>query len=188
MLILIFGLVCFFSLHSLAIIAPRWRERKRHHFGIMSWRLIISFGSLLSIGLISWGLFISRQTPAILYIPPAWTKPITDVLMLAVFPMLYATFLPCRIRSTLKYPDLVAIKLWALAHLIANGMLHEVILFGSFMAWAVLNRISLKRRIRLLPLGARSEFNDLVCIIAGIVTYLIILFFLHYRILGVIPV
>ncbi len=188
MLILILGLTLFFALHSLAMIAPRWREKKRHQLGVMTWRLLLSGGSLLSVGLIAWGLFIARQTPVVLYIPPAWAKPITDVLMLAVFPMLYATFLPCRIRSALKYPDLVAIKLWALAHLLSNGMLHEVILFGSFMAWAVINRISLKRRIRLLPLGTRSEFNDLVCIIAGVVTYLIILFFLHYRILGVSPI
>ena len=187
MLILIFGLILFFSVHSLAIFAPRWREKKRQRIGPVSWRWMVSLGSIVSIGLITWGFFIARQTPVIVYLPPAWAKHLTDVLMLAVFPMLYATFLPCRIRSTLKYPDLVAIKLWALAHLIANGMLHEIILFGSFLAWAVINRISLKRRIRLLPLGARSEFNDLVCIIAGIVTYLIILFFLHYRILGVIP-
>ncbi len=187
MLILIVGLILFFTLHSLAIYAPRWREKKRQQLGPVSWRWIISLGSLLCLGLIAWGLFSARQTPIVLYVPPAWAKQTTDLLMLAVFPMLYATFLPCRIRSALKYPDLVAIKTWALAHLLVNGMLHEVLLFGSFMAWAVVNRISLKRRIRLLPLGARSEFNDLVCIIAGLVTYIVIAFFLHYRIIGVMP-
>ena len=188
MLILILGLVTFFTLHSLAIFAPRWREKRRQQYGAVGLRWIISVASLLSIGLIAWGFVIARQTPVILYLAPSWSKPVADALMLLVFPLIYATFLPCRIRSTFKYPDLVAIKLWALAHLLTNGMLHEVILFGSVMAWAVINRISLKRRIRLLPLGVRSVYNDLVCLVAGLVTYLVIVFFLHVRIIGVVPV
>ncbi len=185
--ILIPGLVLFFALHSISIFAPRWREKKRQRWGSGTWRWLHSLGSLLAVGLIGWGYALARVTPIVVYLPPAWARHATDLLMLAVFPLIYATFLPCRIRSWLKYPDLVAIKLWALAHLLSNGMLADILLFGSFMAWAVVNRISLRRRVRILPSGAPSQFNDLVAIIAGLVTYLIILFYLHFKLIGVVP-
>ncbi len=187
MLILIPALVLFFTLHSLVIFAPRWREKKRQQWGRGAWRWIYSLGSLLAVGLIGWGYAVARLTPIVVYLPPAWARHAADLLMLAVFPLLYATFLPCRIRSWLKYPDLVAIKLWALAHLLANGMLADILLFGSFMSWAVVNRISLKRRVRIIPSGAPSPFNDLVAIIAGLVTYLIVLLYLHLKVIGVVP-
>lgn len=187
MFILIIGLILFFTLHSLVIFAPRWREKKRQQWGRAAWRWIYSLGSLAGIALIGWGYAQARITPIVIYLPPAWSKHATDLLMLAVFPMIYAAFLPCRIRTWLRYPDLVAIKLWAAAHLLANGMLADVLLFGSFMAWAVVNRISLKHRVRILPSGAPSPFNDLVAIIAGLVTYLIIAFYLHLKVIGVVP-
>lgn len=188
MLILILGLVLFFSLHSIIIVAPRWREKKRQRWGRNAWRWIYSLGSLLAVALIAWGYSQARTTPVVVYLPPAWAKHTTDLLMLAVFPLIYATFLPCRIRSWLKYPDLVAIKVWALAHLLSNGMLADIFLFGSFMAWAVVNRISLRRRVRIMPIGAPSPFNDLVAIIAGLVTYLIIIVYLHFEVIGVVPI
>lgn len=187
MIILLLGLILFFTLHSLTIFAPRWREKKRQRWGRNTLRWIYTLGSLLTVGLIGWGYSLARVTPIVIYLPPVWAKPTTDWLMLAVFPLIYATFLPCRIRSVLKYPDLVAIKLWALAHLLSNGMLADVFLFGSFMAWAVVNRISLKRRVRIIPSGVPSEFNDLVAIIAGLMTYLLTLFYLHYQVIGVVP-
>jgi uncharacterized membrane protein len=112
---------------------------------------------------------------------------VTDVLMLPVFPLIYATFLPSRIRRTLRYPDLVAIKLWAVAHLLVNGMLADLILFGSFLAWAVVNRISLKRRVRIVPSAAPSPYNDLVAVVLGLFTYMCVVFYLHYHIIGVVP-
>jgi uncharacterized membrane protein len=185
--ILILGLVLFFALHSISIFAPRWREKKRQRWGRSAWRWIYSLGSLLAMGLIGWGYSLARITPIVVYLPPAWSKHATDLLMLGVFPLIYAAFLPCRIRRWFKYPDLVAIKLWALAHLLCNGMLADILLFGSFMAWAVVNRISLQRRVRIIPSGAPSQFNDLVAIIAGLVTYLVIALYLHYQIIGVVP-
>lgn len=188
MLLLTVGLILFFSIHSLPFIAPQWRERKRREWGAPAWRWIHSFGSIVAVGLIAWGYAAARVTPVVLYVPPAWTRNVTLLLMLAVFPMVYATFLPCRIHSALKYPDLVAIKTWAVAHLLANGMLADVLLFGGFLAWAVVNRISLKHRVRSLPLGVASPFNDLVCVIAGVVTYLLILLFLHRALIGISPI
>ncbi len=187
MTILILGLVVFFTLHSLAIFAPRWREKKRQRWGRGTWTALHAIGSLLSVAMIAYGYDQSRYSPVVIYVTPGWMRRVTDVLMLFVFPLVYATFLPSMIRRTLKYPDLVAIKIWALAHLLVNGMLADLFLFGSFLAWAVVNRISLNRRVRILPSAAPSQFNDLVVIIAGIFTYLLIALFLHYKIIGMVP-
>jgi uncharacterized membrane protein len=188
MIFLLLGLALFFTLHSLVIFAPRWREKKRQRWGRGAYATFHSIGSLIGIALIAYGYDQSRITPVVVYVTPGSLRRVTDLLMLGVFPLVYATFLPCKIRSALKYPDLVAIKLWAVAHLLVNGMLADVFLFGSFLAWAVVNRISLKRRVRIMPIGAPSPYNDLVAVIAGLVTYLIVVFYLHYKIIGVIPV
>jgi uncharacterized membrane protein len=174
-------------LHSLPIFAARWREKKRQRWGRDTWTAIHSIGSLLAIGLIIYGYDQSRLSPIVVYVTPGWLRRVSDVLMLGVFPLLYATFLPSMIRRTLKYPDLVAIKLWAVAHLLVNGMLADLLLFGSFLIWAVVNRISLKRRVRILPSAAASPYNDLVAIIAGLFTYLVMFFFLHYKLIGMAP-
>ena len=187
MTLLILGLLLFFTLHSLPIFAARWREKKRQRWGRRTWTIFHSIGSLLALALIVYGYGQSRLSPVVVYVSPGWTRRVADVLMLGVFPLLYATFLPSMIRRTLKYPDLIAIKLWAVAHLLVNGMLADLLLFGSFLAWAVVNRISLNRRVRIIPSGAASQFNDLVCIIAGLFTYLLIFFFLHYQIIGLSP-
>ncbi|MGC3980908.1 MAG: NnrU family protein [Steroidobacteraceae bacterium] len=188
MIILLLGLALFFGLHSLPIFAAKWREKQRQRWGRAAWRWVYSLGSILGVLLIAYGYDQTRQAPVVVYVTPGWMRRVTDVLMLGVFPLIYATFLPSRIRTALKYPDLVAIKLWAVAHLLVNGMLADIFLFGSFLAWAVVNRISLKRRVRIIPSGAPSEFNDLVAILAGLVTYLVIVLYLHYKIIGMLPV
>lgn len=187
MFILILGLILFFALHSVAIYAPRWRDTTRARIGRGTWRFWYSVASLACIALIGWGYVQSRYAPVVVYVSPGWMRRVTDVLMLGVFPLVYATFLPSVMRRTLKYPDLVAIKLWAVAHLLVNGMLADMVLFGSVLAWAVYNRISLNRRIRILPSAEPSPFNDLVAIVAGLMTYLIIAVFVHYSVLGVSP-
>lgn len=187
MLILIIGLILFFALHSLAIFAPHWRERTRERIGHGWWRLWYSLASLLTIVLIAWGYAQSRYTPVVIYVTPGWTRRVTDLLMLAAFPLMYATFLPGKLHRKFKYPDLVAIKIWAFAHLLVNGMLADLFLFGGMLAWAVINRISLRHRVRILPSAEPSEFNDVVAVVAGLVTYLFIGLFVHYIVLGVSP-
>lgn len=188
MIILIIGLVLFFTLHSLVIFAPKWREQKRKEWGKNAWRWFFVIASIVAVALIAWGYGRSRYAPVVVYVAPYWMRRVTDVLMLGVFPLIYAAFLPCRMRSALKYPDLVAIKLWAFAHLLVNGMLADIFLFGGFLAWAVVNRISLKRRVRIMPSGAPSEYNDLVAIVSGLVTYLFIVIYAHVEVIGVSPI
>ncbi len=110
--------------------------------------------------------------------------------MLPVFPMLFSAYLPGRLRTALKHPMLAATKLWAVAHLLANGTLADVLLFGGFLAWAVADRISLKRRpVRAppMPLPAPSLRNDAIAIALGLAAYAWLLMGGHLRLIGVSP-
>ena len=105
-----------------------------------------------------------------------------------MFPLLFASFLPGRIRTTLKHPLLAGVKFWALAHLLANGMLADVLLFGSFLAWAVFDRISFKRRPpQVLRTAPERPWNDAVAVVLGLAVYALFLFGAHRWLFGVAP-
>jgi uncharacterized membrane protein len=106
--------------------------------------------------------------------------------MLPVFPLLFAAYLPGRIQSAAKHPMLAAVKLWATAHLLSNGTLADVLLFGSFLIWAVAVRISLKHRVPTpLPGAPPSRYNDLIALLLGLGLYALIIWRLHALIIGV---
>ena len=188
MCLLVAGLVIFFGAHSIAIVFPRLRDSLRTRLGARAWRAIYSVVSLVGFVMMCWGFGLARHAPAVLYIPPAWLRHVAVVLMLPVFPLLFASFLPGRIRTTLKHPLLAGVKFWALAHLLANGMLADVLLFGSFLAWAVFDRISFKRRP---PQGLRTApkrpWNDAVAVVLGLAVYAFFLFGAHRWLFGVAP-
>ena len=107
---------------------------------------------------------------------------------LTLFPLFLAAYLPGRIQRLTKHPMLVATKLWAVAHLLANGMLADVVLFGAFLAWAVADRISLKRREPVpVPGAPASRWNDLIAVVAGLGLYLAFVFGAHRWLIGVSP-
>src|SRR5579863_7162880 len=143
--------------------------------------------SLLIVGLVlfCYGFGLARQAPLILYSPPAWLRYVAVILMLPVFPLLFAAYLSGRIKTAAKHPMLAAVKFWAFAHLLANGMLADVLLFGAFLAWAICDRISLKHRppqaIRTAPQG---RFNDLVAVIAGLALYVFFILWANVRLFG----
>jgi uncharacterized membrane protein len=107
-------------------------------------------------------------------------------LMLPVFVLLFAAYLPGRIKATMKHPMLVAVKLWAVAHLLSNGMLADLLLFGGFLAWAVLDRISMKRRVqRPVPGAPPSRWNDVAALVLGLAAYGAFAAWLHPMLIGV---
>src|ERR1700743_690034 len=143
MIYLVLGLVLFLGVHSISIIAPVWRDRTAARLGNV-WKGIYSLISIAGFVLIIWGFGIARRHPVVLYAPPAWTQYVTAALMLPVFTLFLAAYFPGRIKNTLKHPILLSVMLWAVAHLIATGMLANVVLFGSFLAWAIADRISFR--------------------------------------------
>ncbi|KEF30989.1 NnrU family protein, required for expression of nitric oxide and nitrite reductases (Nir and Nor) [Marinobacter nitratireducens] len=189
MAMLIAGLVIFLGIHSLSIVNEPLRNRLSNSMGEWPFKGAYSVVSLLGLVLIVIGYGAARLEPTVLYTPPGWLRHVAMLLLIPVFPLLFATYFPGRIKATLKHPMLVAVKLWALAHLLANGMLHDVLLFGAFLAWAVVDRISMKRRTqRAIITMPKSGANDAIAVIGGLAVYFITVFWAHQWLIGVSPV
>lgn len=182
---LVVGLVVFLGVHSVAIIAPAWRDRTAARLG-NAWRAVYSLLSIGGFVLLIWGYGIARQEPVVLYQPTHWMRSLTALLMLPVFPLLFAAYLPGRIKTKMKHPMLVAVKLWAFAHLLANGTLADVVLFGSLLAWAVFDRISFKKRVqRAIPSAPAGKWNDAIAVVLGLGAYVVFAVYLHLKWIGV---
>ena len=188
MSILILGLVLFLGIHSVSIINPSWRDTMAARMGEIRWQGLFSLVAIAGFVLIVWGYGLARQTPVVVYVPPTWLRHLSMLLLVFVFPLFLAAYLPGRIQRLTKHPMLVATKLWAVAHLLANGMLADVVLFGAFLAWAVGDRISLKRREPVpVPGAPASRWNDLIAVVAGLGLYLAFVFGAHRWLIGVSP-
>ena len=137
------------------------------------------------------GYGMARREPVVLYNPPAALRHVALLLMLPVFPLLFAAYLPGRLSRAARHPMLLAVKFWASAHLLANGTLVDVLLFGAFLAWAVADRISVKRRTAEeahdVPVAAARPVNDAIAVIGGLLVYAIFLFWAHRWLIGVSP-
>ena len=189
MLLFIAGLVIFLGIHSVAIVSPSWREAQIAQRGDMAWKGIYSIVSIIGFVLLIYGYGIARQSPVVLYSPPTAMRHVALLLMVPVFPLLLAAYLPGRIKTAAKHPMLLAVKIWATAHLLANGTLVDVVLFGAFLAWAVLDRISTKRRIvpRVVPGAPPSRLNDAIALIGGLALYAAFVMGVHRWLIGVSP-
>lgn len=185
---LIAGLVIFLGAHSVSIFAPDWRNRMAGRLGRIGWQVIYSLVSVAGFLLIIKGYGEARLSPVPVYAPPVWTRHLASLLMLPAFVLLLAAYLPGRIRTATKHPMLAATKLWAVSHLLANGMLHDLLLFGAFLAWAVADRISLKRRVpRPTPALPATRVNDAIAVVGGLALYVVFAMWLHARWIGVAP-
>ena len=186
MLLFITGLILFFAVHSISIISDSWRDDMAQRLGVRPWRVLHGLASLGGLVLLVWGYGIARNVPVVLYTTPDWLRHVNFFLMLFVFPLLLAVFLPGRIKTAVKYPAFTAVKIWAFAHLLVNGALADVLLFGCFLAWAVAGRISMKhRRPRPAPGFPETAANDLIAVMVGLGIYALFLFILHSRLIGV---
>jgi len=183
---LVIGLLAFLGVHSVAIVAPGWRDGAAARLGVRPWRGLYSLIAISGFVLLIWGYGQARMDPIVLYAPPPWSRWVAVVLMLPVFPLLLATYFPGRIKAAAKHPMLAAVKFWALAHLLANGALADVLLFGGFLVWAVADRISFRRREQRPIAGAPpSRFNDVIAVVGGLVLYFLFVHWLHARLIGV---
>ena len=183
---LVVGILVFLGLHSISIVAEDWRDRIIARIGLGAWQTVYSILSLGGLVLIVRGYAAARADAVILYAPALWMRHSAMLLMMFVFPLLLATYFPGRIKTAFKHPTLVAVKTWAVAHLLANGGLHDVILFGAFLAWAVVDRISYRYRAPRAPRAfAPSRWSDAITIVGGLALYAVFLVGGHAWLTGV---
>lgn len=191
MLLLILGLLIFFAIHLLPLNAEL-RTGLIGRFGEPAYKVIFSLLSLIGSVLIVIGYGKLQVLPSKnpeLWIPPTWTRYLAPLLMVPAMILLAAAYIPSSIRTATKHPMLAAIKLWAVAHLLANGDAGSVLLFGSFLAYAIVDRISMKQRHALGPLGDRkgARSGDVLAVIVGLAAYAALLLFAHQWLIGVAP-
>lgn len=157
------------------------------NLGELPWKGLYSLASLAGFVMLVQGYDLTRDAPVVLYQPPAFLRHVAFALLLPVFPLLIASQLPAgRIKARLKHPMLVATKAWALAHLLVNGALADVILFGTLLAWAVAVRISCKRRGASIPVvGPRAALFDGISVVVGLVLYVAFVRWLHVMLIRV---
>lgn len=189
MLLLVLGLILFLGAHSLSLFAYAWRDTTAARLGVRRWKAGYSLVSLVGLILIVWGYWLSRYAPVLVYVPPIGLRALALLVTLPVFPFLLAAYVPGKIRARFKHPMLVAVRLWAAAHLLANGMLADIVLFGSLFLWATALQMALEsRRPRPAPEFFFKRFNDASAIIVGVVIYLAVILFLHRLLIGVSPI
>ena len=187
MLWLVLGLILFLGIHSTRIVAPGWREGFIARRGDGPWRGLYSLVSAIGLVLVVWGYGVARQDPVILYDPPVWTRHLALLLMLFSFVALAVYAFPAgRLKPMLKHPMLLSVKIWALAHLLANGDLASVILFGAFLLWAAADRVSVGRRGAGVP-KAGPVGRDVAAVATGVILYLLFVWKLHAWLIGVAP-
>ncbi|MBN7805882.1 NnrU family protein [Agrobacterium rosae] len=191
MLLLILSLLFFLGTHSLRIVAPSFRNRMIARMGEGPWKGVYSLVSVIAIAFVAYAFDQARQVTGILYSPPIWTSHIALTLMLIAMICLVASLLPAgHIATKTKHPLILAVKIWALAHLLANGETSSVLLFVSVLAWGVVMRISLKRRQRAGEVVTRpfvSPRYDIVAVVLGIVLWAAFIWKLHEWLIGVQP-
>ena len=185
---LIAGLAVFLGIHSLRMVAPGWRDARLSAMGEGPWKGIYSLVSLAGLLLLIWGYAMARPEAEILYVPPVWTRHLAWLLMALSFIAMMVFNLPAgRLKPMLKHPMLLSVKLWAFAHLLANGDAASVLLFGAFLVWAVWNRIAVKRRGGALPQPGPVVY-DLAAVASGLALWALFVFWAHEWLFGVSPV
>jgi uncharacterized membrane protein len=190
MTILIAGLALFFVTHSVGIAAPEWRARRVERMGEQRFKLVYSLVSLVPLALIVWGYGDARSNTTFLYAPSPAMRHVTALLSVAGFVLIAAAYVPgTRMKAALGHPMTAGIALWALGHLLANGRLPAVILFGTFLLWSIVTFAVRRGRDRVAdvryPDGSLGR--DAIAVVAGIALSLVFALFLHYPLIGVRP-
>jgi uncharacterized membrane protein len=186
LLVLIIGLIVLLGAH----VFVTFRDAREHMIGQLGrngYRALFSIVSIVGLALVVWGFSEYRAHEWLqIWSPPAFMRHITVLLMLFASIFLVAAFVPSHIKMRLKHPMLASVKTWALAHLLSNGDLGAILLFGSFLAWGVYARIAAKKRGDIGASTAPSGWtNDAIVVVVGIIVYLALGFAFHPYVIGV---
>ena len=190
MTILILGLLLFLGVHSLRMVADDWRTQQIARFGELPWKGVYALLSALGLGLIVWGYRLSRAQPVPLWEPPLWIGHLTALLTIPAFILLAATYVPgSRIKAAVGHPMLLGVSIWALAHLLSNGSLADILLFGAFLAWAMMDFHAARGRERAAGVVYRdgTPASDLKVVATGLLGWGLFAGFLHAWLIGVSP-
>jgi uncharacterized membrane protein len=187
---LILGLLVFLGAHSVRIVADDWRTRMRQALGPSVWKGLFSLVSLLGLGLIIWGFGVVREQPVALWSPPNGMRHLASLLNLLAFVLLAAAYVPGNhLKSRVHHPLVIGVKVWALAHLLANGNLGHVLLFGAFLVWAVLSFRAARQRDRAAglhyPSGTAGATGMTMAL--GVGGWIVFTLWLHGLLMGVRP-
>jgi uncharacterized membrane protein len=190
MWLLILGLIVFLGVHSLRIVADDRRTQLRARVGEGAWKAAYSLVSIGGFVLLIWGFGAARHDPVVLYAPPLWLRHANALFTLIAFVLVAAAYVPHNhLKASLGHPMYAGIKVWALGHLLATGMLRDVLLFGAFLIWAIAGFMVSRRRDRrngvTYPAGAAA--GDAWAVAIGIAAWAIFAFWLHARWIGVAP-
>jgi len=190
MIYLITGLVLFLGVHSTRVFANDWRNQTLARMGEKPFKGVYSLVSLAGFVLLVWGYGQARQQGVMLWMPPTGMRHLAALLTLLSFVLLAATYVPGnQIKAKLHHPMVLGVKVWALAHLLANGSLSDTVLFGSFLLWAVVLFAASRKRDRreqtVYPAGTASM--TIVTVVAGLAFWAVFAFWLHRVLIGVSP-
>jgi uncharacterized membrane protein len=187
---LVLGLVLFLGIHSTRIFADGWRTAKMQSFGEREYKLLYSLLSIGGFVLIVWGYGLARQNPVVLWNPPpVGLRHAVSLLTLVAFILVVAAYVPGNhIKAKLRHPMIIGVKVWAFSHLIVNNTLADVLLFGSFLLWAILDyRSSRKRDRTLATVLDGSTSRTVMTVVIGVVAWAAFAFWLHRVLIGVSP-
>ena len=190
MTVLILGLLLFLGTHSVRIVADGWRSRTLARLGEGGWKGAYSVVSLAGFALIIWGFGLARQQPVLVWSPPTAMRHLNALFTLLAFILVAAAYVPRnQIKARLHHPMVLGVKVWALAHLLSNGNLADVLLFGSFLLWAVLSFRAARRRDRAqgTVYAAGSAAGTAAAVVVGAVAWAGFAFWGHAWLIGVAP-
>ena len=190
MLLLVLGLVIFLGAHSIRIFGSDWRRRQIARLGEGPWKGLFALVSLVGLILIIIGFAAARTNPVLLYAPPAWLRHLNIFLTLIAFVLVAAAYVPGNhIKEKIGHPMLAGVKIWAFGHLLAIGMLRDVVLFGAFLVWAIADFVVSRRRDRtagvIYPAGSLT--GDVIAVVVGLIIWAAFAFWLHTLLIGVNP-
>jgi uncharacterized membrane protein len=188
--VLILGLVLFLGMHSLRIFADGWRTRQVARLGLKRWKALYALVAIVGFVLICWGFGLARQHPVLLYVPPLWLRHLNALFNLVAIVLLVAARVPRNVfKARLHHPQVLAVKVWAFGHLLATGMLHDVLLFGAFLLWAVVLFFASRRRHRaagtVYPAGTLR--GNVLTVAIGVAAWAAFALWLHLWLIGVDP-
>ncbi|KWF63042.1 NnrU family protein [Burkholderia pseudomultivorans] len=190
MLVLILGLAIFLGVHSVRIVADGWRSATIARIGEKGWKAGYSIASIIGFVLIVRGYGIARENATLLWVSPVGVRHLTGMLTAIAFVLISASYVPRnRIKTLVGHPMVAGVMVWAIAHLLANGTLHAVVLFGAFFVWSLVDFIVSRARDRRdgvrYPAGGLR--GDVVAVVGGVVVWAVFALFLHGWLIGVRP-